>query len=395
MQSTYTRKGFGLKNEILETLEKEYQSSLIDQIKASDWKIKHGQTTIKLAKEYGFCYGVDRSIDYAYQTVKKFPDKKIYLTGEIIHNPFVNKRLIDMGVRFLSGQYSKGESITDIKQEDVVILPAFGVAIPLLEELKKIGCILVDTTCGSVLNVWKHVTRFSRDHFTALVHGKYYHEETLATVSQTNPEEGGKYIIVRDFKEADRVCDYIRSGDDKITFLKYFANKISAQFDPEQDLVKIGVANQTTMLANESLQIAEKVKQALSDRYGADKIEDHFRSFDTICSATQERQDAILQLLDTGVDLTVVIGGFNSSNTNNLTNIALNYGPAFHVEDVSDLSKADQIRHKIPNSDKIEITSQWLPQHPLTIGVTAGASTPDSKIDEIIKRILKIRGEEA
>jgi 4-hydroxy-3-methylbut-2-enyl diphosphate reductase len=393
MEKTHIRTGFGLKEEIKGTLDQEYQSGLIDKIKATDYTYVHSDTTIKLAKEYGFCYGVDRSIDYAYQTVQKFPDKKIYLTGEIIHNPYVNKRLIDRGVMFLSGQYNRGESLKDVRKEDIVILPAFGVSISALNELKEIGCILVDTTCGSVLNVWKHVKRFSNENYTALIHGKYYHEETIATASQTDLSKDGRYLIVRNFEETDRVCDYIRGNVAKNEFLEYFRKAVSPRFDPDKDLIKIGVANQTTMLANESLKIAQMVKEAMIDCYGEDTIDDHFRSFDTICSATQERQDAIIDMLDSGVDLTLVIGGFNSSNTNNLTNIAVRYGPAYHIEDFSALIDRNQIRHKIPDSQNIETTTGWLPEGDLTVGITAGASTPDSKIEEVINRLLELRSQ--
>jgi 4-hydroxy-3-methylbut-2-enyl diphosphate reductase len=390
MNNTIIRKGFGLKKEIQETLDKEYYHQLIDEIKAADYRLTRGDLTIKLAKEYGFCYGVDRSIDYAYQTVEKFPDKKIYLTGEIIHNPFVNKRLVDMGVSFLSGQYNKGETLDDVKADDIVILPAFGVAVGLLEELKQKGSILVDTTCGSVLNVWKHVNRFSKAKYTALVHGKYYHEETLATVSQATVHEDGAYIIVRNFAETEIVTDYIRHGGDKEAFLKTFENKVSEGFDPDLHLQKIGVANQTTMLANESLKIAEMVKEAMTDRYGEETVDEHFRSFDTICSATQERQDAIIDMLENGVDLTIVIGGFNSSNTNNLTNIAKKYGPAYHIEDANHILNSNQIEHKIPDSNEVISTSNWLPPGKLTIGLTAGASTPDTKIAEVMERLYRI-----
>jgi 4-hydroxy-3-methylbut-2-enyl diphosphate reductase len=393
METKHIRRGWGLKEEIQETLDREFQSGLIDKIKASDFQFTHGNTTIKLAKEYGFCYGVDRSIDYAYQTVRKFPGKKIYLTGEIIHNPYVNRRLLDMGVMFLSGKYNKGETIADIQKEDIVILPAFGVSVSTLEELRQIGCILVDTTCGSVLNVWKHVKRFTKDDYTALIHGKYYHEETIATASQADVSEKKSYIIVRNFEETERVCDYIRGKGDKYKFLAYFKKAISADFDPDLDLVKIGVANQTTMLANESLKVAQMVKEAMVERYGAEAIDDHFRSFDTICSATQERQDAILEMLQSGVDLTIIIGGYNSSNTNNLTNIAVQYGPAFHIEDASAILDRERIRHKIPDNHDLNTSTGWLPAGKLTIGITAGASTPDSKIEEVITRLLELRGE--
>jgi len=390
MNNNIIRKGFGLKNEIQGTLEQEFDSHLIDELKASDYQLTRGDITVKLAKEYGFCYGVDRSIDYAYQTVEKFPDKKIYLTGEIIHNPFVNKRLAERGVLFLSGQYNKGETLADITAEDIVILPAFGVAVELLNELKEKEAILVDTTCGSVLNVWKHVNRFSKENYTALVHGKYYHEETLATVSQATLHEGGAYIIVRNFAETEIVTDYIRKGGDKAAFLTKFENKVSEGFDPDRDLQKIGVANQTTMLANESLKIAEMVKVAMIDRYGEDTVDDHFRAFDTICSATQERQDAIIDMLKKGANLTLVIGGFNSSNTNNLTNIAKEYGPAYHIEDAGHIIDKKQIQHKVPDKTDVIISKDWMPEGKITIGLTAGASTPDAKIAEVMERLFNL-----
>ncbi len=388
MNNTIVRKGFGLKKEIQETLEQEFDSRLVDELKAADYTLTRGNITVKLAKEYGFCYGVDRSIDYAYQTVEKFPDKKIYLTGEIIHNPFVNKRLAEMGVLFLSGQYNQGEKLEDIREEDVVILPAFGVSVDMLNDLKQKGAILVDTTCGSVLNVWKHVSRFSKEKYTALVHGKYYHEETLATVSQATMHEDGAYIIVRNFAETDIVTDYIRHGGDKDAFMKTFENKLSPGFDPDRDLQKIGVANQTTMLANESLKIAEMVKEAMIDRYGKETVDDHFRSFDTICSATQERQDAIIDMLEKGVDLTLVIGGFNSSNTNNLTNIAKEYAPAFHIEDAGHIIDRNQIAHKVPDKTDVITSTDWLPEGKITLGLTAGASTPDAKIAEVMEKLF-------
>jgi 4-hydroxy-3-methylbut-2-enyl diphosphate reductase len=393
MQEKYFRKGFGLKNEVSGSIEKDYNSLLIDYMKSVDHQLLAGSTTIKLAKEFGFCYGVDRSVEYAYQTVRRFPDKNIYLTGEIIHNPFVNKRLVEMGVRFLSGTYNQGEKIADVRAKDVVILPAFGVSLSLLEELKKKECTLVDTTCGSVLVVWKHVEKFSREGFTAIVHGKYYHEETVATVSRTTHGGSGKYIIVKDIPETRKVCEFIRQSLSREEFLKYFARTVSPGFDPEQDLVKIGVANQTTMLAKESFQVGEMVKAALIDRYGQENIDQHFRAFDTICSATQERQDAIVELLQGRPDLTLVIGGFNSSNTRSLCSLASQYGPVFHIEDESDMLNAQQIKHQPAGTTERVVDHKWLPPGKTTIAVTAGASTPNAKIGAVILKILELRGE--
>ena len=262
MSDKYFRKGFGLKDEVTGVIDSDYQSNIIDLIKSKGYEMQIGQTKIRLAKEFGFCYGVDRSVEYAYQTVQKFPDKNVYLTGEIIHNPHVNKRLIEMGVKFLSGQYSTGKTLVEIKPEDVVILPAFGVSIPMLKQLREKDCILVDTTCGSVLLVWKHIEKFAKEGYTAIVHGKYYHEETIATVSRS----AEKFIVVLNKDEAQIVCDYIREPANKSHFLKLFKGKVSEGFDPDKDLVKMGVANQTTMLANESLKITDMIRSALSER---------------------------------------------------------------------------------------------------------------------------------
>ncbi len=389
MSDKYFRKGFGLKDVVTDEIDRDYKSDIVDLIKSTGYEMQIGQTKIRLAKEFGFCYGVDRSVEYAYQTVQKFPDKNVYLTGEIIHNPHVNKRLIDMGVKFLSGPYNKGESIDDITPEDVVILPAFGVSIPMLTQFREKDCILVDTTCGSVLLVWKHVEKFANQGYTAVVHGKHYHEETIATVSRS----ADKFIVVLNETEAQMVCDYIRSPQNKAEFMNYFKGKVSAGFDPDKDLVKIGVANQTTMLANESLKIANMIKSALIDRYGEQKIVDHFHAFDTICSATQERQDAIIELFKKEHDLAIVIGGFNSSNTKSLTAIALNHSPAFHIEDSDHLIDSERI-YNLPKGQHDPVTSNgWLKDGPMTIAVTAGASTPNAKIGQVIEKILSIRGE--
>lgn len=389
MSDKYYRKGFGLKNEAVREIERDYDSDIIDRIKSSGYELQVGQTRIRLAKEFGFCYGVDRSVEYAYQTVQKFPDKRVFLTGEIIHNPFVNNRLIEMGVRFLSGPQNKGETIQDIKPDDVVILPAFGVSIPLLEKLRNQECILVDTTCGSVLLVWKHVEKFASQGYTAIIHGKHYHEETIATVSRS----AEKFIVVLNETEAGVLCEYIRKPGDKLEFQNYFRGKMSPGFDPDVDLVKAGFANQTTMLANESLKIADMVKSALSDRYGPDQIDAHFSAFDTICSATQERQDAIMELFEKKHDLTIVIGGFNSSNTKSLTAIALEHSPAFHIEDPDHLIDQQNIMHLPRGKHDAVISSGWLKAGAMTIAVTAGASTPNAKIGQVIEKILTIRGE--
>ncbi|RMD87480.1 MAG: 4-hydroxy-3-methylbut-2-enyl diphosphate reductase [Calditrichaeota bacterium] len=388
----FYQRGLGLKKEVQEILKRDYYSEIVELIRTNGYVLKVGDITIHLAREFGFCYGVDRAVDYAYQTREKFPDRRIFLTGEIIHNPHVNKRLIEMGIQFLSGQYSNGTRIEDLCPEDVVILPAFGVSVNEFQRLKKQGCILVDTTCGSVLNVWKRVDYYAQHGYTSIIHGKYYHEETIATSSQALKYPDGKYLIVLNMHEAEMVCDYILRGGNKEAFMRHFARALSPNFDPDRDLQKIGLANQTTMLSSESLAIAERLKQAMIQKYGEENLEDHFLSFDTICSATQDRQDAVLELVkQQRIDLMLVIGGFNSSNTNHLAKIASQYTTAYHIDDPGCILNKHQIRYKIIGSDEITIKENWLPPGKVKIGITAGASTPNNKIGETIERILACR----
>ena len=297
MEQTYFRKGFGLKSEIAGRLTADYHSAVVDALKNNGYALTAGHLTFRLAREFGFCYGVDRAVEYAYESRTKFPDRRLFLVGEIIHNPHVNEKLRAMGITLLT-QKAQGEfDFSEVSPNDVVIMPAFGVTIGDFERLRGIGCVLVDTTCGSVLNVWKRVESYARDGYTALIHGKHYHEETKATASQVMKYPQGRYLVVFDMNEARMICDYIEGAGD-IEFLRaHFARAVSPGFDFERDLSRIGVANQTTMLSGESLAIAEEVKQSVARRYGVDALEEHFRSFDTICSATQERQDAVLALL--------------------------------------------------------------------------------------------------
>lgn len=397
MEQTYFRRGFGLKKEIEPILAAEYHSALVEDIRGRGYNATFDDITIRLAEDFGFCYGVDRAVDYAYQATLKFPDRRIYLVGEIIHNPHVNQRLQDAGVTFLYPAEDGEFDFSMIVPDDVVILPAFGVTLQDFARLRALGCILVDTTCGSVLNVWKRVELYARDNFTALIHGKSFHEETRATASQVNTQEGGKYIVVRDMTEARLVCDYIEQNERAMSrddFRTHFREKASRDFDPETDLIRVGVANQTTMLASESLAIAAEVGRSMTHRYGADTLRDHFRSFDTICSATQERQDAILKLMQDPPDVMVVIGGYNSSNTNHLAHLCREYTQTFHIADASCIDPENgTIRHKpelAADAPEVE-TSGWLPPGHLSLGLTAGASTPNNKIGETIERVLATR----
>jgi 4-hydroxy-3-methylbut-2-enyl diphosphate reductase len=389
---SYFQKGFGLREEIKPELRADYHSAIVERLKASGFRLEAGPLTFLLAREFGFCYGVDRAVEYAYETRRKFPGHTIYLTGEIIHNPHVNARLKEMGILFLREADGLGPGLEAVRPGDVVILPAFGVTMQELESLRQAGSILVDTTCGSVLNVWKNVDRFSATGFTALIHGKYAHEETRATASRTTQYPGGRYLVVRDRAEAQWVCDYIRRGGDRAAFLQKFAAACSANFDPDAHLGRIGLANQTTMLSSESLEIQDMIRAALADRHGADVLDERFRAFDTICSATQDRQDAVLELIDRKPDLMVVIGGYNSSNTSHLAALASRHVPTFHIEEAACIESAEVIRHKPFGSGGEAIARDWLPGQPTTVGLTAGASTPNNKIGEVVARIASVRG---
>lgn len=400
VEQTYFRKGFGLKGAIEGALTADYHSQVVDAIRASGYTLEVGDLTFRLAGEFGFCYGVDRAVEYAYETRSKFPGKRTFLVGEIIHNPHVNQKLAAMGVEFLhrpvgrEGEFDFGSVTAD----DVVILPAFGVTVRDFERLRKTGCVLVDTTCGSVLNVWKRVESYARDGFTALIHGKNFHEETKATSSQVNKYSGGKYLVVRDMNEARMVCEYIEQKEpgagSREQFLTQFKGKMTPGFDPDRDLQRIGVANQTTMLSGESLAIASEVGKSMARRWGEAAASEHFRTFDTICSATQERQDAVLKLIAAPLDLMVVIGGYNSSNTTHLAAICQEKVTTYHIEDATGIDVEQRsIRFRpVGLHSTEERRDHWFPEGRLTIGITAGASTPNNKIGETIERIAALRG---
>jgi len=345
------RKGLDLKHAVAGMLADNYHSALVEQIKAEDFTYHAGRLTVHLAREFGFCYGVDRAVDYAYQTRERFPDRRVFLTGEIIHNPHVNDKLRAMGISFLS---DAADGLDRLEANDVVILPAFGVTVAMLQQLDRRGCTLIDTTCGSVLNVWKNVRRYAEGGFTSIIHGKVWHEETQATASQA-VEYGGKYLVVFDRAETELVCDYIRGKGDREAFLGKFANATSAMLE----------------------------------RYGEPPLAVHYQAFDTICSATQDRQDAVVALLrDRAIDLMIVIGGYNSSNTCNLARICAASRPTFHIADPDCLVSVDEIRHR-PVGQKTEVIStSWLPQAgDVTVGLTSGASTPDNLVGAAIDRL--------
>ena len=385
-ESVHTRSRLFVQSSTRQTVAHHFGSAIVEAVRQQDYTCRVGRLTLHLAREFGFCYGVDDALELAYEARCRFHDRKIYLAGEIIHNPMVNGQLAAIGIHPLDG-------LAHLTPQDVVIIPAFGLPTPELSRLRQTGCTLIDTTCGSVVHVWKRVERYARDGFTTIIHGKHDHEETAATRSQVLAVPGGRYVVVRDLPEAERLADVI-SGMQPVEMLEeFFARFASPGFDPQCDLEKIGLANQTTMLASESLAIAERLRAAMAVRYGEDEVPFRFRSFDTICSATQVRQDAVAQLLAWAPDLMLVVGGYNSSNTGHLCEMAAAVCPTYHITGADCLVSAERIRHK-PAFQTREVESRhWLPAGKLTIGLTSGASTPDRILGEVMARLIEVAGE--
>lgn len=388
-----------MRGEVQHLLDRDYRSEVVDRVRENGNYFEVGDLTLRLADEFGFCYGVDRAVDYAFQTREKFPDRRIFITGDMIHNPSMNDRLREMGIEFLSEGFNghPDELFDTLGPEDVVLLPAFGAPVDWVRKLRERETIVVDTTCGSVLSVWKRVTRYAKKGFTSVIHGKYYHEETKATASQTYKDGGnGKYLIVRNLVETGYVVDFILGRMDAGELREKLSHGVSPDFDPEEDLQRVGVANQTTMLMSETMAVGEELRRAMAERYGEENLDEHFELFDTICSATQDRQDALFDLLEHPLDVMVVIGGYNSSNTNNLAIIAKERIPqTYHIAN-GDCIAGDTIRHKpagTPLDAREEVSETgWLPTGPVRIGLTAGASTPNSQIGLAIGNILEARG---
>ena len=368
-----------------------YRSNLVERIRANGHVLSSGDLTIKLAKEFGFCYGVERAIDLAYAARKVFPGQPIYILGEIIHNPEVNDQIRAMGIKFLSGK-EKDADIEDLKKDDIVIIPAFGTEVSMRRQLEAKGCRFVDTTCGDVMSVWKRVRQYSKDKVTSIIHGKAWHEETKATSSQTMANGGGHYLVVFTLAETDYVCNYILNGGDKVTFLEKFKGAYSEGFDPDLQLQAIGVANQTTMLRGETEEVQRRLRRAMLQKYGEGEIEQHFRFFDTICGATQDRQDALEKLLQEPISLLLVIGGYNSSNTSHLAEMGEAKLPTYFIKNAAKMRSDKLILHYDQHKNQEVETTNWLPAGKITVGITAGASCPNNLIEDAIRRLFELRG---
>lgn len=375
-------------------VEHHYRSELVETIRAHGGVLQVGNTTVRLAKQFGFCYGVERAIDLAYAASKVFAGRQIYLLGEIIHNPDVNAQIDALGIKRLPPRPSK-ETLSILKAEDVIIVPAFGAEIDTVAAMKEQGCQIVDTTCGDVMSVWKRVRQNAKEQVTSIIHGKSSHEETRATASRALGVDGhGHYLIVLDLEQTRAVCNFIIQGGDSKAFLHLFQGATSPGFDPRLHLIRVGVANQTTMLRSETEAIQNLLREAIARRDSGSTA--NFRYFDTICGATQERQDALFQLLHESLDVLVVIGGYNSSNTTHLVEIGQKKCPTWFIRNAECLISENEIRH-YDLQNQVEIVSkEWLPKKEnLTIGMTAGASCPNNLIENVIHRILHLRSEES
>jgi len=355
------------------------KTGLVAEMKANGMTYARDGVTFKLADAYGFCWGVERAVQMAYEARKQFPQSKLWITNEIIHNPTVNERLSEMGVNFIE-EKAGTKDFSGVKSGEVVILPAFGASVHEMKFLADKGANIVDTTCPWVSKVWNAVDVHKRKDFTSIIHGKYSHEETVATTSFATT-----YLVVKDMKEANYVRDYILKGGNKAEFMQKFKNAMSQGFDPDTDLDGVGIANQTTMLKGETEALGKLFQQTMMEKFGVENVDKHFVVMDTICDATQERQDAMYKLVDEKPDIILVVGGFNSSNTQHLQEISEDKKiPSFWVDTADRLdAKSNTITHKLAHGELVT-TAAWLPNRPVIIGITSGASTPDKVVEDVI-----------
>jgi 4-hydroxy-3-methylbut-2-enyl diphosphate reductase len=368
-----------------------FRSTIVEKIRDHGGKITVGNTTLLLAEQFGFCYGVERAIDLAYASRQVFVGHRILIIGEIIHNPEVNRQLRDMDIVSLPWQ-AMDASYDDLTEDDVLIVPAFGAPTTFMDKVVQRGCYVVDTTCGDVMKVWRRVRGYAADGVTSIIHGKSDHEETRATASRALGENGnGHYLIVLTLDDVDYVCNYLRHGGDKMELLARFTGSHSPGFDPEVHLQKIGLANQTTMLKSETEEIQRRIRRAVIDRDGNDA---GFQVFDTICGATQERQDALVAMLRLKMDILLVVGGYNSSNTAHLVELAEPLVPTFFIRDASCLRSLEEIIHFDLHHHRETTTYARLLSNDqaVTIGITAGASCPNNLIEDAICKVFELRG---
>ncbi|HLR91164.1 MAG TPA: 4-hydroxy-3-methylbut-2-enyl diphosphate reductase [Balneolaceae bacterium] len=369
-------------NKILDPRKKDVTPSLLD----------FGPVQFLIPRHFGFCYGVENAIDIAYRTVEENPDRNIYLLSEMIHNPTVNEDLTGRGVKFLfDTDGTERIPIETLAEDDIVIVPAFGTTIEIQDKLKKQGInpYQYNTTCPFVEKVWKRGKQLGKKGHSLVIHGKHEHEETRATFSQS--ADHSPVVVVLNPDEA-KILAEIMTGDRPLEeFERYFGHKCTPGFDPLSDLEQFGVINQTTMLATETQQVMDILKEAATKRFGEEKVKDHFAdTSDTLCYATTENQSSTYALADAGPDISIVVGGYNSSNTMHLVEILEGYCPTFHIRDESEFSGPDLIRHFNQWKKEMETTENWLPKEkePVRIALTSGASCPDILVDEVLIKVL-------
>jgi 4-hydroxy-3-methylbut-2-enyl diphosphate reductase len=370
-----------------------YKSPVIDRLRTMDHRARCGRLSIRCARNFGFCWGVDRAVSMVHEAIESAAGRRIWVLSQIIHNPTVNRDLVARGVQFLKGEGAPEQAFERVRPDDVVVIPAFSAEIADLRRLKSIGCTVLDTTCPWVERPHRRAERLGADGYTLVIHGKVDHDETRATCSLIR-SRGGAYVVVLDLDETEELCRYLRGDSDGAALRDALGRGMSPGFEPERDLQKLGVINQTTMLATESRAISRRLEAAMRERHGAEGLRGHFQDFDTICSATQENQDAVLALVDDPeLDLMIVVGGYESSNTNNLARVAAERVPTYHIEDAAAIS-ADAVVHKRLDSSELVRTARWLPAGNVTVGFTAGASTPDDTLGAVIEKVIEAAGED-
>jgi len=374
----------------------EMKSSLLDDMRDTSYETTRGEgegaVTFRLAKEYGMCWGAERSIELALAATEKYPDRKKHITNELLHNPGVNRMLEDSGVAFIEKTDDGGKRFDTVSEGDVVILPAFGATLAEMQHFSDMGVTTVDTTCPWVTKVWNVVDKHDAKDMTTIIHGKYAHEEAIATASYCND-----YLLVKDLDEAEYVCDYMLdpTPEKKADFLTKFAKAMSAGFDPDVHLKKLGIVNQTTMYERETLAIGRLFEATMIKQYPEDATE-RFIAADTICDATQVRQDAITDMIEDpsvdDLDFILVVGGFDSSNTAHLVEIPHHAGKkVFHINDAACIRADNSVTHRLVTGE-MAVEENWLAGgRPMKIGVTSGASTPDAYVQEALERLVLLK----
>lgn len=388
----FHRRGFKeVREGVEQTMGEQFESDLVEQFKTNDFVIEKDGVKVHLAKDFGFCWGVERSIALAYEAVEHFPGKTVHITNELIHNPEVNDHLSDMNVQFIEKIGEGKKDFSTINDGDVVILPAFGASFEEMDMFDKKNVEVVDTTCPWVSKVWNTVDTHQKKGLTSIIHGKYAHEETVATVSFCDD-----YICVKNMAEAEMLTDYILNGGDKAAFMKHFENAVSEGFDPDTMLIKLGLANQTTMYKKETRAIGQLLQRTMMKKFGPVDAKSHYMEFDTICDATQERQDAIHDLVedsqDLGLDFILVIGGWDSSNTAHLLEIPVKAGVrAFHINRAECISADNTITHRNMAGEIVTEPFVENMSKDIVMGVTSGASTPDAAVQDSLSSIFMLK----